>query len=110
MQKFLGTLKNPRNIILMALAIAINIAIGQSVTVLKLPIYLDSIGTVLVGALPCPWAGALTGMLASLIWGLLGNAYAAPYFIVASAIGALAGFLVNAGDLPANHPKLSEQW
>ena len=41
MQKFLGTLKNPRNIILMALAIAINIAIGQLVTVLKLPIYPD---------------------------------------------------------------------
>ena len=54
MQRTLDTLKNPRNIILMALAIAINIAVGQLVTVLKLPIYLDSIGTVLVGALLGP--------------------------------------------------------
>ncbi|MFN5929905.1 MAG: ECF transporter S component, partial [Roseiflexaceae bacterium] len=91
MQRTLDTLKNPRNIILMALAIAINIAVGQLVTVLKLPIYLDSIGTVLVGALLGPVAGALTGTLASLIWGLLGNAYAAPYFIVATVIGLMAG-------------------
>jgi len=105
MQKFLGTLKNPRNIILMALAIAINIAIGQLVTVLKLPIYLDSIGTVLVGALLGPWAGALTGVLASLIWGLLGNAYAAPYFIVALAIGALAGIFGQRGVFTSQSPR-----
>jgi energy-coupling factor transport system substrate-specific component len=105
MQKFLGTLKNPRNIILMALAIAINIAIGQLVTVLKLPIYLDSIGTVLVGALLGPWAGALTGMLASLIWGLLGNAYAAPYFIVALAIGLLAGIFGKRGVFTSQSPQ-----
>jgi MFS family permease len=105
MQKFLGTLKNPRNIILMALAIAINIAIGQLVTVLKLPIYLDSIGTVLVGALLGPWAGALTGLLASLIWGLLGNAYAAPYFIVALVIGALAGIFGRRGVFTSQSPQ-----
>jgi len=105
MQKFLGTLKNPRNIILMALAIAINIAIGQLVTVLKLPIYLDSIGTVLVGALLGPWAGALTGLLASLIWGLLGNAYAAPYFIVAVVIGALAGIFGKRGVFTSQSPQ-----
>jgi energy-coupling factor transport system substrate-specific component len=89
----------------MALAIAINIAIGQLVTVLKLPIYLDSIGTVLVGALLGPWAGALTGVLASLIWGLLGNAYAAPYFIVALAIGALAGIFGQRGVFTSQSPR-----
>ena len=40
-----------RTLVLIPIAIAINIAIGQLVYVLKLPIYLDSIGTVLVGAL-----------------------------------------------------------
>lgn len=105
MQNFLGILKNPRNIILMALAIAINIAIGQLVTILKLPIYLDSIGTVLVGALLGPWAGALTGVLASLIWGLLGNAYAAPYFVVALAIGLLAGVFGKRGVFTSQSPQ-----
>ena len=41
-----------RVIVLMPIAIAINIVLGYTVqTVLKLPIYLDSIGTILVGVL-----------------------------------------------------------
>ena len=52
---------------LMVVAIAINIAVGSLTSALRLPIYLDSIGTVLVGALAGPWAGALTGMLSNLI-------------------------------------------
>ncbi len=56
--------------VLIPVAIAINIAIGQIVVLLKLPVYLDSIGTVLVGIICGPWAGALTGVLANTIWGL----------------------------------------
>ena len=56
---------------LMAVAIAINIAVGSIIFALRLPIYLDSIGTVLVGALAGPWAGALTGILSNLIWSIL---------------------------------------
>ena len=48
---------------LMPVAIAINIAVGAIAVALRLPIYLDSIGTVLVGVLAGPWAGALTGLL-----------------------------------------------
>ena len=41
-----------RTIVLMPLAIAINIILGQTVAAaLKIPIYLDSIGTILVGVL-----------------------------------------------------------
>ena len=58
-----------RVIALMPAAIAINIVLGYTVqTVLKLPIYLDSIGTILVGVLAGPIAGALTGILSNLIW------------------------------------------
>src|SRR5262245_972164 len=56
---------------LMPVAIAINIAVGSIAVALRLPIYLDSIGTVLVGALAGPWAGALTGILSNLIWSIL---------------------------------------
>ena len=59
--------------VLMPVAIAINIAIGQIVVTLKLPVYLDSIGTVLVGVICGPWAGALTGALANTILGLTIN-------------------------------------
>src|SRR5580765_1865430 len=56
---------------LMPAAIAINIAAGALMYALHLPLYLDSIGTVLVGVLAGPWAGALTGILANFIWSFL---------------------------------------
>ncbi len=60
------------SIVMIPVAIAINIAVGQIIYALKIPLYLDSIGTVLVGVLAGPWVGALTGLLANLIWGLSG--------------------------------------
>ena len=83
---------------LIPVAIAINIAIGQIVVLLKLPIYLDSIGTVLVGLLAGPWAGLVTGALSNLIWGLSGlNPAYTPFFYVAAVIGLLAGVFGNLG-------------
>ena len=41
--------------VLIPVAIAINVAIGQIVATLKLPVYLDSIGTVLVGGTLCAY-------------------------------------------------------
>ena len=87
---------------LMAVAIAINIAVGSITVVLRLPIYLDSIGTVLVGALAGPWAGALTGLLSNLIWSLLpvpGGAGPTTAFFapVAGVIGLMAGFWASRG-------------
>lgn len=74
-------------------AIAINIAIGQIVKALRLPLYLDSIGTVFVGAVAGPWVGALTGLLTNIIWALLFGdvTNTIPYAPVAAVIGFLAG-------------------
>ena len=82
---------------LMVVAIAINIAVGSITFALRLPIYLDSIGTVLVGVLAGPWAGALTGLLSNLIWSILpipgGAGPTAAFFApVAAVIGLMAGF------------------
>ena len=87
---------------LMAVAIAINIAVGSIAVALRLPIYLDSIGTVLVGALAGPWAGALTGILSNLIWSILpvpgGAGPTAAFFApVAGVIGLMAGFWAGRG-------------
>ncbi|HEX2756858.1 MAG TPA: hypothetical protein VHM48_15410 [Candidatus Limnocylindrales bacterium] len=92
-----------RTIVLIPIAIAINIILGQTVAAaLKVPIYLDSIGTILVGVLAGPIAGALTGGLANLIWTYVLPApfhsdYAAPFFIVAVEIGLLAGIFGRLG-------------
>ena len=86
-----------RVIVLMPVAIAINIVLGATVQQgLKLPIYLDSIGTILVGVLAGPIAGALTGILSNLIWGYLlpspiGSTTIGPFAITACVIGLLAG-------------------
>src|SRR3954453_8561758 len=92
-----------RTIVLIPIAIAINIILGQTVAAaLKVPVYLDSIGTILVGVLAGPIAGALTGGLANLIWTYVLPApfhsdYAAPFFIVAVEIGLLAGVFGRLG-------------
>lgn len=82
-------------LVLIPVAIAINIVIGQIVALLKLPVYLDSIGTVLVGVLAGPWAGALTGALSNIVWGILLNPELFPWFPVAAAIGFVAGLCAN---------------
>ncbi len=92
-----------RVIALMPVAIAINIVLGATVQqALKLPIYLDSIGTILVGVLAGPLAGALTGVLSNLIWGYLlpapiGSPTIGPFALVAGAIGLLAGIWGRTG-------------
>lgn len=93
-----------RTLVLIPIAIAINIAIGELVVRLKLPVYLDSIGTVLVGAIAGPWAGALTGALANLIWGLF-NPVLAWFFYVAAVIGFLAGIAGKRGAFTGESPR-----
>jgi energy-coupling factor transport system substrate-specific component len=83
--------------VLIPVAIAINVVIGQIVLLLRLPLYLDSIGTVLVAILCGPFAGALTGIISNIIWGLAIDPNALPWFPVAGAIGLVAGLCARAG-------------
>ena len=98
-----------RTLALIAIAIAINIVIGQLVFYLKLPIYLDSIGTVLVGALVGPWAAAVTGGLSNILWGVvpppLQNTFSVAFFYVAVVIGLLAGFFGKRGVFEKESPR-----
>src|SRR5215217_5884434 len=93
----IGSNFNTMTWVLIPVAIAINIAIGQIVVLLKLPVYLDSIGTVLVAVICGPWAGALTGALSNTIWGLAIDPNALPWWPVAFFIGLVAGLCANAG-------------
>lgn len=92
-----------RTVALIPVAIAINIILGQAVSAaLKVPIYMDSIGTILVGALAGPVPGIITGLTSNLLWTYVLPApfhsdFAAPFAIVAAAIGLLAGIAGRAG-------------
>jgi hypothetical protein len=99
---------NSTALALIPLAIAINIAVGQIVQTLKLPLYLDSIGTVLVGALLGPWIGLLTGALSNVIWTLTGLPNSGPainFAYVAAVIGLIAGFAGRAGLFQRQSPR-----
>ena len=73
--------------------IAINIVLGQIALVLKLPVYLDGTGTIFLAVIAGPWAGALTGVLTNIIWGLTIDPNAFPWFPVALFIGFVAGWM-----------------
>jgi energy-coupling factor transport system substrate-specific component len=89
---------NTISLVMIPVAIAINIAIGQIVYALRIPLYLDSVGTIFVGAVAGPWVGALTGLLSNLVWGLSGlnPAYTA-YAPVGMIIGLMAGLFSQWG-------------
>jgi energy-coupling factor transport system substrate-specific component len=92
-----------RTIVLMPIAIAINIILGATVAnALKLPVYLDSIGTILVGVVAGPIPGALTGLLANVLWTYVlpppfQSGPAAAFAIVAAVIGLVAGIVGRLG-------------
>jgi energy-coupling factor transport system substrate-specific component len=94
LQRGLSTL----TLVTIPVAIAINVVVGQLALAVKAPLYLDSIGTILVGVLAGPWAGAITGFLSNLIWTVTGWwTPAIAFAAVAAIIGALAGAFAQAG-------------
>ena len=92
-----------RTLVLMPIAIAINIVLGQTVAaVLKVPIYMDSIGTVLVGVLAGPIPGLVTGLASNLIWQYVlpspfHSDVAGPFAVVAAWIGFFSGIVAQIG-------------
>ena len=88
-----------RSVTLIVITIAVNIVLGHFVqNTLQWPLFLDSIGTILVGALLGPLAGAATGVATNIVWGeWLGSQSALPYAITAAFIGWAAGYAVSRG-------------
>lgn len=77
-------------------AIAINIVGFQLCQVLRLPIFLDSIGTILIGVLAGPWVGAIAGLLTNSINGIFNPIYFA-YAPTSIFVGITAGILSRYG-------------
>lgn len=79
-------------ILLIPIAIAINIVGGQMTSILKIPVDLDMIGVILVGALAGPIPAAVTGVLTNLINGIMDPTWI-PYAFCSFFIGISAGLL-----------------
>jgi energy-coupling factor transport system substrate-specific component len=79
--------------LLIPVGIAVNLALGGIVHVLKLPIFLDAIGTIVVTLLVGLRAGVITGAVSFLLAGLLINPVY-PWFIGTQAAIALFAHLI----------------
>ena len=82
-------------ICLVGLAIVLNIAGGQIALMLRLPVYLDSVGTILTGALLGPWFGMLPGVLGGIIMGITADIYSLYFAPVGMIIGFLTGLVFH---------------
>lgn len=83
-----------RTLGLIPIAMIINSVVGEIVGSIGLPLYLDTIGTVLVAALAGPVAGMTTGALNNVVWGLL-NPAALPFAAGAALVGYLSGVFIH---------------
>lgn len=84
-------------IVLIPVGIGINYVGKWVAQALKLPLWLDSIGTVLAAFLAGPWVGALTGAVNNVIYGLTADPVSFWYFITSVGIGLVAGLMARAG-------------
>ena len=90
-------------LILIALCAALNVAVGTVVYLIKLPIYLDSIGTILCALLLAPARGVafvcacLAGAIGILITGLLINPYLPWFLATVVGIALVSAFLTAEG-------------
>ncbi len=87
---------NKLSLFLIPIGIAVNFIGGQIAILLKLPLYLDAIGTITVGALCGYWPGIIVGLVSNLL-----NAISSPttlfYAPLNIAFGILATVLSKAG-------------
>ncbi|MEH7176862.1 ECF transporter S component [Neobacillus vireti] len=78
-------------ILLIPIGVAINVVISQLVQVLRIPLYLDAIGTMLVAMIAGPWVGMVTGGLTNVIKSIFAPTEL-PFAIVSMVIGLTVGY------------------
>lgn len=80
-----------------AFSIALNLTVGYITAALKIPLYLDSIGTVLTAVLIGPWAAILAGTFSNVFASALGSPTMIFFIPVMIVIGAFTGFVAKLG-------------
>lgn len=76
---------------MLAMAVCINVVGGQLALILRLPIYLDSIGTILTGLWMGPFCGMLPNLLSGIILGMTTDIYSLYFAPVGMITGLMAG-------------------
>lgn len=74
------------------IATAVNIVLGIATSALKLPFYLDTLGTVVTAVLFGPLPGAIVGALTNIITGFIYSIRDIPFLLVNVAVALIVGF------------------
>ena len=88
-----------KKITLMSMGIALNIIGALTALTLKLPIYVDSVGTIFVACLLGPKYAVMTGVCGSLVSGMTFDVYSLYFAPVQISTGLLAGLMYKKGFL-----------
>ena len=86
-----------KSLVLIPIAVGINLIGGTLCSALKLPLFLDMIGTVVVACLSGVWVAALCGLLTNVFLAMAANPVYLPYSIVSIMCAVVTGCMVKAG-------------
>ncbi|MCI8639282.1 MAG: ECF transporter S component [Coprococcus sp.] len=81
-------------LLIIPVGVAVNFVGGQLASLLKLPMYLDTIGTIFASMLCGPWVGAVTGALTNIVTGIA-NPVNFAFIPVNVLAGLVTGFLAR---------------
>ena len=76
-------------------AVAMNIVLGIITSTLGIPLYLDTLGTVLSAAILGPLPGIIVGALSNIITGLIYSVSDIPFCLVNMAVGLVVGLVAK---------------
>ena len=79
-------------------AVAMNIVLGIITSALGIPLYLDTLGTVLSAAILGPLPGIIVGALSNIITGLIYSVSDIPFCLVNMAVGLIVGLVAKNGN------------
>lgn len=97
---FIGGIKaqfSTKSLVLIPIAVGINLIGGTLASALKLPLFLDMIGTIISAALAGPWVAALVGLLTNVFLALVSNPVYLPYSLVSIGCGLVTGYMIRGG-------------
>jgi energy-coupling factor transport system substrate-specific component len=84
-------------------AVALNLTLGQMTAALKIPFYMDMVGTVLVAVLCGPWAAVIAGGVSNVLASAFGNPSMMFFIPVVIAIALFTAFIASRGWFRKTH-------
>jgi energy-coupling factor transport system substrate-specific component len=97
---FIGGIKaefSTKSLVLIPICAGINLVGGSIAAALKLPVFLDMIGTIIAAAMGGPWVAATVGLLTNVFLALVSNPVYLPYALVSILVALVSGYMIKAG-------------